>query len=126
MSCFLVMADLRGSDCLSVEECTSVFKSDYQWERRLVETTAVKESDVIKKVASIMDKHDPSREEAKALKGILKIDVLDFCSFDLCLQIFTHHYVLNICVGTYYMFLYGCVLTQCCHSNFVCRIVSLK
>ena len=85
------MSDLRGSDCLSVEECTSVFEHYYQWKTRLVETTAVKESDVIKKVASILDKHDPSMEEAKALKGILKIDVLDFCSFDLCVQIFTHH-----------------------------------
>jgi hypothetical protein len=53
-----VMADLRGSDCLSMEECTSVFKSYYQWERRLVKKTAVKESDIIKKVASIMDKHE--------------------------------------------------------------------
>ena len=77
------MADLRGSDCLSVEECTSVFESYYRWEERLVEKTAVKESDIIKKVASIMDKHVPSRIETVVLKGILKIDVLELCSFDL-------------------------------------------
>ena len=68
------MADLRGSDCLSVEECTSVFEGYYQWERRLVEKAALKESDIIKKIASIMDKHDPFREETGVLKGILKID----------------------------------------------------
>ena len=73
-----------------MEECTSVFEIYYQWEECLVEKIAVKESDIIKKVASIMDKHVPSREEAGVLKGILKIDVLELCSFDLCVQIFTH------------------------------------
>ena len=88
--CLLVMADLRGSDCLSVEECTAVFESYYQWEKRLVDKTAVKESDIIKKVVSIMDKHVPSRKQVVVLKGILKIDVLELCSFDLYVQIFTH------------------------------------
>ena len=90
ISCLLVMADLRGSDCLSVEECTSVFESYYRWEECLVKKSAVKESDIIKKVASIMDKHDLSRKEIVVLKGILKIDVLELCSFDLYVQIFTH------------------------------------
>ena len=81
--CLLVMADLRGSDCLSVEECTAVFESYYRSEERLVEKTAVKESDIIKKVVSIMDKHDPSRIKTVVLKGILKSDVLELCSFYL-------------------------------------------
>ena len=87
---FLVMADLRGSDCLTVEECTSVFEGYNQWEECLEEKTAVKESDIIKKVVSIMDKHDPSRKEVVVLKGILKIDVLEWCSLVLCVQVFTH------------------------------------
>ena len=78
------MADLRGSDCLSVEECTLVFKHYHQWERVLVVETAGKESAIIKKVASIMEKYDPSSEVPGVLKGILKIDVLELCSVVLC------------------------------------------
>ena len=75
------MADLRGSDCLSVEEFASVFEGYYQWKRRLVDKTALKESDILVKVASIMDKHFSSREETRVLKGtMLIIDVLDQCS----------------------------------------------
>jgi hypothetical protein len=62
------MADLRGSDCLSVEECTSVFKGYHQWERRLVEHAAMIESDFVNNVAFIMDKHFPSSEETGVLK----------------------------------------------------------
>jgi hypothetical protein len=69
-----VMADvpsseLRGSDCLSVGECGAVFQDHTEWERRLVEKAAVKKSDIVEKIASIM--------ETKKLKGILKIDVLN-------------------------------------------------
>ena len=78
MSCFLVMADLSGLDCLSIEEFASVFKGYYQWERTLVDETALKESDILVKVASIMDKHFSSREETRVLKGTMLIsDVLD-------------------------------------------------
>ena len=84
VSCFLVMADLRGSDCLSVEEYTTVFKSYLQWERRLLKKVVVKESDVIKKVAAIMDKHVPSREESRVLNGI---HIEDWCSCNCKLHV---------------------------------------
>ena len=67
------MIDLRRADCLSVEECASVFEGYYQWERRLVEKAAMKESDAIKNVASIMDKRFPSKEETGVLKCMLKV-----------------------------------------------------
>ena len=72
VSCLLVMADLRGSDCLSVGECGAVFQDHTEWERRLVEKAAVKESDIVEKIASIMARHFPSSEEARKLKGIFK------------------------------------------------------
>ena len=72
VSCFLVMADLRGADCLSVAECTSVFQYYDKWERRLVGIAAMKESYIVEKIASVMNKHVPSSEEtARELKGIL-------------------------------------------------------
>ena len=80
------MADLRGSDCLSVEECTVIFQdySGLQLERRLVGKAAVKESDIVEKIAYIMDRHFPSSEEARKLKGILKIDVLNLTLCIFC------------------------------------------
>ena len=87
------MADLTGADCLSVEECTTVFVSYNRWKECLVEKTAAKESDIIKKVASIMDKHVPSKEEAGVLKGISKIDVLELYSFVfVCADLYTVMY----------------------------------
>ena len=92
VSYFLVMADLRGSECLSVEECTLVFEGYYQWERRLVEKAALNDIDIVENIASIMDKHFPSSKETRELKGILKIDVLKLamCIFGLCVQNFIH------------------------------------
>jgi hypothetical protein len=63
-----VMADLKGSECLSVEECTAVFDyfgrwkgaavfQDYDgWKQRLVGEAAMKESYIVEKIASVMDK----------------------------------------------------------------------
>ena len=70
VSCFLVMADLRGSDCLSVEECAAVFQDHTGWERRLVGKAAIKESCIVEKIASVMGKYVPSSKEAKEMKGI--------------------------------------------------------
>ena len=89
------MADLRGSDCLSVEECVAVFQYCFGWEMRLVVKAPVKESDIVEKIASIMDRHSPLSEEARKLKGILKTDVtvlkLTMYIFALCcVQIFIH------------------------------------
>ena len=99
------MADLKGSECLSVEECAAVFQDYDGWERRLVGKAAMKESYIVEKIASVMDKHVPSSEETRELKGILKIDVLNLtmCIFALCVQIFICIcgcvlYVLNIYV----------------------------
>ena len=68
MSCLLVMADLSGSDCLSVEECASVFQFYARWAKRLVEKVAVKESDIIEKVAYVMAKQFPLSKETELLK----------------------------------------------------------
>ena len=65
------MADLKGSDCLSVEECIAVFEHHYEWAHRLLVKSAAKESDIVEKVTSIMDKHFPSSEETRLLKGIV-------------------------------------------------------
>ena len=73
MFCFLVMADLRGSDCFSVEECASVFENHNNWAHRLLVKAATKEGDIVEKVASIMDKYFPSSGETRLLKGISKL-----------------------------------------------------
>ena len=65
------MADLKGSDCLTIEECASVFESHHEWAHRLLIKAALKESDIVEKVASIMNKYFPSSEETSLLKGIL-------------------------------------------------------
>ena len=65
------MADLKGSHCLSVEECASVFECHHEWAQRLLVKAALKESDIVEKVASIMDKYFPSSKETRLLKGIL-------------------------------------------------------
>ena len=76
VSFFLVMADLKGSECLSVEECAAVFEYYFWWKQSLVREAATKGSYIVEKIASVMDKHVPSSEETRELKGILKIDVL--------------------------------------------------
>ena len=68
------MADLKGSECLSVEECAAVFQYYDGWERRLVGKASMKESDIVEKIASVMDKYVPSSEETRELKGIGKIE----------------------------------------------------
>ena len=91
------MADLRGSDCLSVEEYTQVFLYYDGWEQRLARKAAMKESYIVEKIASVMNKHVPSSEETKKLKGIGKIsacayNILTMCIFALyvCAQTFIH------------------------------------
>ena len=74
VSCFLVMTDLKGSECLSVEECAAVFQYYDGWERRLVGEAAMKESYIVEKIASVMDKHVSSSEETRELKGMEKIE----------------------------------------------------
>ena len=74
VSCLLVVTDLRRSDCLSVEDCTTVFESYYGWESKLLEKAAEKESDIVEKIASVMDKYFPSSEKTKALKGVYSVD----------------------------------------------------
>ena len=69
MSCFLVMADLKGSECLSDEECAAVFQYYYEWAGRLVGKAVMKESHIQVKIASIMDKHYPFHNETRVLKG---------------------------------------------------------
>ena len=99
------MADLKGSECLSVEECAAVFQDYFRWKQRLVGEAATKGSYIVEKIASVMDKHVPSSEETVELKGILKIDVINLTMriFALCVQIFICIcgcvlYVLNIYV----------------------------
>jgi hypothetical protein len=46
-----------------VEECTSVFECHHEWGCRLLMKAALKESDIVEKVTSIMDKYFPSSEE---------------------------------------------------------------
>jgi hypothetical protein len=87
-----VMVDLRESDCLSVEECAAVFEGYYQWEIRLVKKIAVKESDVIKKVVSIMDKHNPSREVTGVLKVMVDLRESDCLSVEECAAVFEGYY----------------------------------
>jgi pyruvate formate-lyase activating enzyme-like uncharacterized protein len=82
------MADLKGSDCLSVEECTSVFKGYHQWERRLVEKAAMIESDFVNNVAFIMDKHFPSSEETGVLKFMADLKGSDCLSVEECTSVF--------------------------------------
>ena len=73
MSRFLVMAYLRGSDCLSVEECVAVVEHHYEWAHRLLVKAALKGSDIdnVEKITFIMDKHFPSSEKTRLLKGIV-------------------------------------------------------
>ena len=65
------MADLKVSDCLSIEECASVFESHHELAHRLLIKASSKESDIVEKVASIMNKYFPSSEETSLLKGML-------------------------------------------------------
>ena len=92
------MADLKGSECLSVEECAAVFQYYDGWERRLVGKAAMKESYIVEKIASVMDKHVPSSEETRELKGIMKIVLnLTMCIFALCVQIFIYLWLCTVC-----------------------------
>ena len=50
------MADFKGSHCLSVLECASVFEHHYKWAHRLLVTAATKGGDGVEKVAFIMGK----------------------------------------------------------------------
>ena len=75
------MADLRGSNCLSVEECVAVFQDHTGWEGRLVEKAAMKESYIVEKIASFMDEYVPSSEKAKELKGI---NIIEECCIFHC------------------------------------------
>ena len=97
------MSDLRGSDCLSVEECAAVFRYYSGWERKLVGKAAMKESYIVEKIASVVDKHVPSSEETRKLKGIVKIDVLNLtmCIFALSVHIFIYLWLCTVyaCVG---------------------------
>jgi hypothetical protein len=89
-----VVADLRGSDCLSVEECTSVFKNYYHmWKWRLVGKAAVKEIDIIEKIASILYKHLPSSDETKALKVGMELKTSNFLSMEDFASVFQHHHM---------------------------------
>ena len=66
------MVDFKGSDCLSVEECVAVFEHHHEWAHRLlVKASTKEESNIVQKVASIMDEYFPSSEETRLLKGIL-------------------------------------------------------
>ena len=67
------MADLKGSDCLSVEECAAGFRFYDGWKQRLVGKAAMKESYIVEKIASVMDKHVRSSEETRELKGTVRI-----------------------------------------------------
>jgi hypothetical protein len=65
-----VMADLKGSECLSVEEClfiAAVFQDYDGWKQRLVGEAATKGSYIVEKIASVMDKHVSSIEETREL-----------------------------------------------------------
>jgi uncharacterized protein (DUF1800 family) len=86
-----VMADLRGSDCLSVGECGAVFQDHTEWERRLVEKAAVKKSDIVEKIASIMDRHSPLSEEARKLKVMADLRGSDCLSVGECGAVFQDH-----------------------------------
>ena len=72
LSCFLVMADLKGSDCLSVEECAEFFHCYDGWKQRLMGEAAMKKSYIVQKIASVMDKHVPLSEETRVVKGMCK------------------------------------------------------
>jgi pimeloyl-CoA synthetase len=85
------MSDLRVAKCLSNEDYSSIFERYYQWAKRLVEKVAVKE-DVVEKVASIMDKHDPSREEAVVLKVMSDLRVAKCLSNEDYSSIFERYY----------------------------------
>ena len=93
------MADLKGSDCLSVEECAAVFRYYNRWEQRLVEKAAMKKNYIVKKIASVMDEYVSSSEKTRELKGILKIGVLNLtlCIFALCVQIFIYLWLYTVC-----------------------------
>ena len=71
------MADLKGLECLSLEEWAAVFQYCDGWKQRLVRKAAMKECYIVEKIASVMDKHVSSIEETRELKGILKIGVLN-------------------------------------------------
>ena len=116
------MADLKGSDCLSVQECAAVFGYYNRWEQRLVEKAAMKKNYIVEKIASVMDKHFCSREETRLVKGILKIDVLNltWCIFALCVHkpyLSVVVYCMYLIYMCRYVFLHGCVSTQCCYTK---------
>jgi hypothetical protein len=62
------MADLKGLECLSLEEWAAVFQYCDGWKQRLVRKAAMKECYIVEKIASVMDKHVSSIEETRELK----------------------------------------------------------
>ena len=68
-SCLLVMAELKASNCLSVEEAIAVWKDYRMWEANLVSVAATKDSRTVKIIASVMGTHGYS-EKCKVLKGM--------------------------------------------------------
>ena len=113
VSCFLVMSDLRVSDCLLVEESAAVFQYYTGWERRLVGKCAMKESYIVEKIASIMKKHVPSTEETRKLKGIGKIDACAYKNLTMCIFALYVHRLLSICSCVLYVLNILCVIYYC-------------
>ena len=98
------MSDLKGSECLSVEEYAAVFQDYPGWERRLVENAATKESCIVEKIASVIGKYVPSSEEARKLKGtmLLKIDVFYIVYADFYTSLLVYIlYVFNVRMPRY-------------------------
>ena len=65
------MVDLHpDKGLLSVEEFKDIFKGyPTEWMDRVIKVTVNKESDIIRKMSAIMDKHGFS-DESKVLQGI--------------------------------------------------------
>jgi hypothetical protein len=57
-------------------------------ERRLVGKAAEKESDIVEKIASIMERHFPSSEEASKLKVMADLRGSDCLSVEECVVVF--------------------------------------
>jgi hypothetical protein len=91
-----VMAELKGSDCLSVEECTSVFECHHEWGCRLLMKAALKESDIVEKVTSIMDKYFPSSEETSLLKVMADLKGSECLSVEECAAVFPVYQLKNV------------------------------
>ena len=68
-SCLLVMAELKASNCLSVEDVIAVWKAYRGWEANLVSVAVTKDSRTVQIIVSVMDTHGYS-EECKVLKGM--------------------------------------------------------